>query len=266
MTRILQITDIHLVAPPRLVSGRLSTFDIFKNAIDRILEDGEKIGKIDAIVATGDITDTGDVESFGVFKNQIERLGLPYYLVPGNHDLQAPMLSCFDDVLRLETRSKKINWVQDINEIRLIGLDTSLPNESGGILDEKTLAFLSESILTAQDKPILIALHHPPFQSGIQFMDKIGLKNSQDLDAILNDVPNEIRLISGHLHSTMISSIGNNIAISSAAISSSFLVDYRENAPIGFSTTSTGYMVHEWNNGFRSTCMPLSQVDGPHPF
>lgn len=266
MTRILQITDIHLAPPPRLVSGRLNTFEIFKKTIDRILEDMRKIGKVDAIIATGDITDTGDFESFCAFRNQIERLGIPYFMVPGNHDLQAPMLSCFNDVITLEAGSQKVNWVQDVNEIRLIGLDTSLPNESGGMLDEKTLGFLSESILGAKDKPILIALHHPPFQSGIQFMDKIGLKNSQDLDDILNDVPNEIRLISGHLHSTMIASLGNNIAISSAAISSSFLVDYREDAPIGFSTTSTGYMVHEWNNGFRSTCMPLSQVDGPHPF
>lgn len=266
MTRILQITDVHLVAPPQLVSNKLSTYDIFKDAIDRIRVDLKKFEKIDAILVTGDITDTGDIESYYAFREQIERLTIPYFLIPGNHDLKESMLTCFSDKLTLDAKTQKINWVHDFDDIRLIGLDTSVPNVPGGILDDLTLAFLSESLLKAQGKPVLIALHHPPFQSGNHFMDNIGLDGIVKLEAILSASNNDIRLVSGHLHSNIVATIGNKVAMSSVAISSAFLTDYRKDAPIGFSTDPRGYMIHEWDNGFRSTSIPLITGTGPHPF
>lgn len=266
MTRILQITDIHLVVPPRLVSNKLNTYELFKEAIDRIRLDLEKFEKIDAILVTGDITDTGDLESYAAFREQIERLNIPYYLIPGNHDLKDPMLACFSDKLTLDEKTQKINWVHDFDDIRMIGLDSSVPNVSGGRLDDLTLAFLSESLLNAQGKPVLIALHHPPFQSGNHFMDSIGLEGTSKLESILSASQLDIRLVSGHLHSTIVATLGNKVALSSAAISSAFLTDYRNDAPIGYSTDPRGYMIHEWNQCFRSTSIPLVAGSGLHPF
>jgi len=265
MSRILQITDPHIAAPPRLVSNKLNTIKLLEAAIDRILKDWKLIGPVDALVVTGDISDKGDLESYLAFKTQVERLPIPYYLIPGNHDLREPMRKCFSDSVYIPD-SGKINWVQDLNDLRIVGLDTLVPQSSAGALDDPTLDFLESALRGAPQKPTLIAMHHPPFKSGIRFMDDIGLEGIQQLDDILKSAKNDIRIICGHLHGMIIGSIGNRIAIASPATSSSFDADYRDSAPVGFTTRPGGYMIHDWDNGFRSTCVPFTEGTGPHPF
>lgn len=265
MSRILQITDLHIATPPRLVSYKLDTFKLFESAIDRILADWQKIQPIDAVMVTGDISDLGDIESYQLFRKQIERLPAPYYVLPGNHDLIEPMQECFKD-LDYMPNSGKINWVHDLADLRLIGLDTVIPRSGGGALDQVTLDFLAQALGEAPDKPILIGMHHPPFMSGVHFMDNIGLKGIEALDKVLKSVTNDMRIICGHIHSNVIGSVGKTIAISSAATSSSFEIDFREEAPVGFTTHPGGYMIHDYTTGFRSSCVAFTSGSGPHPF
>jgi 3',5'-cyclic AMP phosphodiesterase CpdA len=265
MSRILQITDLHIAVPPRLVSNELNTYKLLEMAIDRILVDWELIGPVDAVVVTGDISDIGDIESYQAFRRQVERLPVPYYVIPGNHDLRESMHQCFRDMVYMPD-SGKINWIRDLHDIRLVGLDTLVPKSSGGELSEDTLEFLVAALGEAPEKPTLIAMHHPPFLSGIRFMDEIGLQGIEQLEKILRSTKNDIRIICGHLHGTIIGSVGNTVAIVSPATASSFDADYRDNAPIGFTTRPGGYMIHDWDNGFRSTCVPFTNGTGPHPF
>ncbi len=65
---------MHVEAPPELVSGRLDTARLFEKAIDRILEDWHQFGPIDVLIATGDISDRGDADSYSFFREQVERL------------------------------------------------------------------------------------------------------------------------------------------------------------------------------------------------
>lgn len=265
MSRILQITDPHLAVPPRLVSNKLNTFKLLEEAIDRILTDWDQIGPVDALIVTGDISDKGDFESYQAFRTQIERLPVPYYLIPGNHDLRDPMRRCFSDIACMAD-SEKINWIQDLDDLRIVGLDTVIPQSSAGALDEVTLDFLASALSETPEKPTLIAMHHPPFTSGIRFMDDIGLKGIEQLDKVLKSAKNDVRIICGHLHGTVIGSVGNRVAIACAATCSSFDPDYRDGAPVGFTTRPGGYMIHDWTNGFRSTSVPLTSGTGPHPF
>ena len=265
MSRILQITDLHLAVPPRLVSNELNTYKLLESAIDRILLDWELIGPVDAVVVTGDISDIGDIESYQMLRTQVERLPVPYYVIPGNHDLREPMRKCFSDMAYMPI-SGKINWVQDLRDVRIVGLDTLVPQSGAGALTKDTLDFLLAALNEAPEMPTIIAMHHPPFMSGIRFMDDIGLQGIPQLDTILKSVKNDIRIICGHLHGTVIGSVGNRVAITCPATASSFNADYRNNAPIGFTTRPGGYMIHDWDNGFRSTCVPFTSGTGPHPF
>ncbi|NND92156.1 MAG: phosphodiesterase [Granulosicoccus sp.] len=265
MSRILQITDMHVVSPPGLVSGRLDTARILENAIDRILEDWHKFAPIDVLIATGDITDRGDNESYRLFRKQIERLPAPTLLIPGNHDRREPLRACFSDAPHMPV-SGKINWVHDLPDLRIIGLDTLIEGQGGGELDADTLEFLALALDQAGETPVLIALHHPPFQSGIRFMDAIGLESTQGLSDVLQNRTNDIRLVCGHVHGFIVGSIGLRVAISSAAVCSSFPADYRADAPVGYTTHPGGYAIHSWDNGFRSASVTLADGAGPYPF
>ena len=265
MARILQITDPHVIAPPGLVSGQLNTPALMAAAIDSILADMEKYGVIDAVLVTGDVTDDGALESFDWFRTQIERLELPYFLIPGNHDRRDLMRASFADQAFMP-ETGHINWMHDLPDLRLVGLDTLIPGQGSGILDQTTLEFLSDALRGRPDAPFLIAMHHPPFASGIRFMDELGLAGIEDLQRILHSAPNACRIICGHVHSMIVSTVGPATAIACPSISSHFKTDLRNDAPVGFMSGPTGYMLHDWNDGFCSTGIPLSKAQGPFPF
>lgn len=264
MTRILQITDTHIVCPPLKVSGVLDTLSLFENAIAKIEQDLAKLGKVDAILVTGDISDNGDLDSYLAFKSVISRLGIPYFVLPGNHDLRASMHQCFDDLS--PAISEEINWIKTFPDLDIIGLDTVIPGQSGGKLSSSGLTFLAQALQRHPEKPALIAMHHPPFESGIRFIDAIGLEGAQEMAEILEQSARDIRIICGHLHNSIVSTIGGATVLSSPATASCFLTDHRQDAPVGFTQDHGGYMLHEWNQGFRSTYLSLAPHGAVQPF
>ncbi|WP_104401204.1 phosphodiesterase [Vibrio penaeicida] len=265
MSRIIQITDLHLAAQPSKVSGVLNTHEIFENAVQKIKNDLPMLGKIDAALVTGDISDKGDLSSYEAFKSIIDQLKLPYLLIPGNHDKREPLRQCFEHHQYLP-RTGELNWVHPLADFTIIGLDSTIPNCGGGELTQKTLSFLCNALELEADKPILIALHHPPFLSGIQFMDNIRLNNSESFARILEQSKQDIRIVCGHLHNSIVCDVGRATVISCPAVASAFLTDYRETAEVGFVKSTGGYMVHDWNNGFRSSFISLEQAEEVHPF
>ena len=265
MSRILQISDMHVVAPPALVSARLDTARLFEKAIDRILKDWHQFGPIDVLIATGDISDRGDAESYSFFRQQIERLPASTLVIPGNHDRREPLRACFSDASYMPIAGK-LHWVHDLPDMRIVGLDTLIEGKGSGVIDADTLEFLASALDEANEIPVLIAMHHPPFQSGIAFMDAIGLEGIQGLSNVLQKRSNEIRLVCGHVHGFIVCAVGGRVAISSAAVCSSFATDYRADAPVGYTTHPGGYTIHTWNNGFRSASVTLADGAGPYPF
>jgi 3',5'-cyclic AMP phosphodiesterase CpdA len=266
MPRILQISDPHMVVPPAKVSGLLDTAALIEDAIDRILAEWDMIGPVDAVLATGDISDDGNAASYDLFRHQMRRLPAPGFVIPGNHDRREAMRSAFADAPYMPT-SGKLNWVQDIAGLRMIGLDTLIEGSGGGEIDPDTADFLDRALQTAADRPVLIALHHPPFASGIRFMDDIGLSGGARLETILRATSQPVLVLCGHVHNTIIASVGEKTAISSAALCSTFPTDFRADAPAGFTTRPGGYMIHVVEaGGFRSTAISLAKGEGPFAF
>lgn len=264
MTRLIQISDTHVVAAPDLVSGRLDTRKLLQAAVDRIAADLEKIGPVDGLIVTGDISDDGSAQSYRIAQEILGRLELPLFFIPGNHDDRQVMFDVFG--APHGEGVSKYHWTARVGEIQLIGLDTTIPRSGGGDIDDETLNFLSAQLQMSKGIPSIVALHHPPFASGVRFMDKIGLRGVDNLREVLEVAPAEVRLICGHLHSNVVASVGRRIAISSPSTCSTFDADYRDNAPVGFTTRPGGYMIHQWVDGFRSVCVPLTDGSGPHPF
>jgi 3',5'-cyclic AMP phosphodiesterase CpdA len=50
------------------------------------------------------------------------------------------------------------------------------------------------------ERPTVIAMHHPPFTTGIGHMDDMGLVNPQVLEAVVKKHPQVERILCGHLH------------------------------------------------------------------
>ena len=263
MPRILQITDTHLAASGKLVSNTLDSKSALDDAVADITAALPKLEEIDALLITGDLSDDGSASSYAMLRNALEPLGLPILPIPGNHDLRQPMRAAFDD-LDLFAAKGRLNWFKDIGPLRLVGIDTLIEGSGGGVIDQETAEFLNAAL--AFDGPVLLAMHHPPFTSGIRFMDEIGLAGTDLLAQSIEGSPADIRIVCGHLHMVTAGSIAGKTAIICPSTCSSFDVDFRPNAPVGFFPGGGGYMVHDWSGSFRSTHIASVRNSLPTPF
>ena len=265
MTTVLQFTDTHLSRAGSFVSRKLNTRDCFIRLVQRVQEVAHQIEPVDAIVVTGDVSDDGSAESYVIFRSLAAVLDAPLFVIPGNHDRREAMRAAFGADGYLPPAGK-LNWRGSAGDITLIGLDTLIEGEGGGEFDDETFAFLQSALGDAGEAPVLLALHHPPFRTGIQFMDRIGLKGSDQLAAVLTAHQGPLRGICGHIHCAMVAEVGGKIAMSGPSPASSFPMDLRDGAAAGFMTEPDGFMVHVWQDGFTSTRIGIAGGDGPFPF
>jgi 3',5'-cyclic AMP phosphodiesterase CpdA len=263
MTAILQISDTHIVPHGALVSGRLDTADALEKLVERICRIRDQIGPIDGLLVSGDLSDDGSAESYVRFKKLIAPLGLPTYVIPGNHDARDPMRTAFSEGL---PTSGPLNCCHKVGDINLIGLDTLVEGHGLGTLSENSLTFLQDALSTAGNAPVLLGLHHPPFACGIGFMDNIGLTNRDALRDVLADFSGALRIVCGHIHNMMVSDIAGHVAISSPSPCSTFPYDRRPDAPVGYMTQQDGCLLHRWDVGFQTIRIGPVAGSGPFPF
>lgn len=265
MTTVLQISDTHIVAPGHLVSGQLDTAGSLRKTVERIKQITPQLGQVDAVLVSGDLTDDGHANSYAHFKFLMAPLHLPLFVIPGNHDLRAPMRDAFAGSSSLPATGK-LNWHAQVGPIDLIGLDTLKEGEGGGEVDAATLEFLDQTLSEDRTRPALLALHHPPFASGITFMDKIGLEGHEALSELLARFDKEIRVVCGHIHTTMITTIAGKVALSAPSPCSAFAYDTSPDAQPGFLNQEDGFVVHRWEHGFTSTRIAIEPGQGPYQF
>lgn len=263
MTTILQITDTHIICEGALVSNQLETAGALARLVDRIASIRHQIGPIDAVLVSGDLSDDGSEESYARFKSLLAPLDLPTYVIPGNHDARDILRGAFADHL---PAAGLLNWARKVGDIHLIGLDTLVEGHSHGTLEPETLAFLSDALLNADGSAVLLALHHPPFASGVNFMDTIGLNNAHDLRDAVTGYKGELRIVCGHIHSMIVTEVGGHIAISAPSPCSTFAYDRRVDAPVGFMELDDGSLLHRWDAGFQSVRIGPVTGAGPYPF
>ena len=79
-----------------------------------------------------------------------------------------------------------MQYAVDVGAIRVLTLDTIVPMKSEGALDAERLSWLDAQLAACTDRPVVIAMHHPPFETLIGHMDEIGLMaGAPELEAIV---------------------------------------------------------------------------------
>ena len=85
---LIQITDCHVHNDrERLLSG-VNTYDSLTQVIDGINHCPKPT---DMALITGDLTHEGDERAYQLLLEQLNRLPVPFFWLPGNHDHIAPM-------------------------------------------------------------------------------------------------------------------------------------------------------------------------------
>lgn len=152
-----------------------------------------------AVVATGDLTDHGTPAQYEMLAEILARLELPLYLLPGNHDEREPFRERFSSEHSYMPAAGPINYTIE-GEVRMIALDTMRLGHHDGELDSERLAWLDAELRRRPNDPTAIFLHHPPFTTGIWWMDCIGLTGARALETIVRAHPQVRGVFAGHLH------------------------------------------------------------------
>lgn len=163
-----------------------------------VLHEVAAVGGVDMVVVTGDLAETGAADEYEQFFTLMEAAALPYLVVPGNHDLRAPLAE------RLQ-RAGDGPLVSTLNAggITAIGLDSLVEGEPGGHLDEQCLD-AARCAIAAAPGPVVLALHHPPVEVGDHRVDAMGLANPEDLAALITGNDAVLAVLAGHAHTALV--------------------------------------------------------------
>lgn len=211
---LLHISDTHLRADSRL-------FDLVDGAerLERALAAIEGTGiRPDGVVFTGDLADLGEAGAYadlrGLVEPFAERLGTRVFWVMGNHDDRAAFRAGLLDDDSADMRP--VDRVDELDGLRLITLDSTVPGEHHGELRDDQLAWLADVLATPAPLGTILAMHHPPVPSALPLAASVELRDQHRLESVLRGT--DVRaVIAGHLHySTFATFAGIPVSVASS--------------------------------------------------
>lgn len=194
---ILHFSDTHLIAGDSSLYGDVDADRYLKQIFTEVIESG---ARPEAIVFTGDIADTGEPEAYtkilAMAEELSEQTGGKLIWVMGNHDDRSNFRQ---HLLKTEPSLAPVDAVHDLNGLRLITLDSSVPGHHYGLVTSSQLEWLADVLSTPAEEGTVLAMHHPPVPSVLDMATTVELRNQKSLADVLRGT--DVRsIIGGHLH------------------------------------------------------------------
>ena len=200
LVTFVHLTDLH-VGNPQVEDDHL--YSDTSATLTRILADIKTlVPQPRFIVASGDLTNRGDAESYEELKRLIAAAGLdmPILFALGNHDRRdgfyPAMLGRTEDVMAPYDHSAVIAG------IHVIVMDSSVPGKVGGAFEPGQIEWLKAELDTHADLPKLLVMHHAPALDADRPDMQWESLTIADTEALREAVAgkNVIGILSGHIH------------------------------------------------------------------
>ncbi|MBF6229574.1 metallophosphoesterase [Nocardia abscessus] len=200
---IVQLTDTHIRPTGERVHGMVDTYANLTHVLQQLRASRQRI---DALVLSGDLTDTGSPEAYrrlrGAVEPVAEELGAKTVYVMGNHDertaFATELLGADPSAVDPDTTHDQ---VVDVAGLRVIALDSTTPRRHDGRLEEQQLDWLAEQLREPAPRGTLLVLHHPPIPSPVAATEYLRLERPELLAEVLADSDVGL-IICGHNHLT----------------------------------------------------------------
>jgi len=253
---ILHLSDTHLLAGPDPLYGSVDSKAKLQAVFER-LEAAER--KPEAIIFTGDLTDKGEAEAYAQLRSIVEpaadQMGAKVIWVMGNHDRR----DTFRERLLDEAPSMvPMDRVYEVNGLRIITLDSTVPGYHHGELSDAQLTWLRSQLRTPAAEGTILALHHPPVPSVQDLTVLVELRHQRDLAAAVEGT--DVRaIIAGHLHySTFTTFAGIPVSVASATC---YTQDLATPGTRGQDAGQAFNMVHVYEDSVVHSVVPLEERD-----
>ncbi len=189
---IIQLSDPHLTADEKGGLYGLNSLHALELVIDLATQQS-----FDLALVTGDLVHDESEAGYRLLNDRLKRLATPVHLTTGNHD-DAALLSKV-----VGQDGITCGKVAQLGAWQVVLLNSQVPGQVGGFLDERELTFLERQLETSEADYCLIAVHHHPIPMGNKWLDPIGLANADKLFEIIARFPQVRAVIWGHVHQAL---------------------------------------------------------------
>ncbi len=173
----------------------------------------------------------------------------------GNHDERRAFRT---ELLDEPASDAPIDAVVDLDGLRIVTLDTTVPGRHHGEVSPEQLAWLQGVLASPAPHGTILAMHHPPMPSVLDLAASVELRDQSALAASL--VGTDVRsILAGHLHYSSTASVaGIPVSVASATCYTQDL-----NVPVGGTRGRDGArafnLVHVYPSTVVHSVVPLGE-------
>ena len=172
----------------------------------------------DFFILSGDLANDGEEAEYRMLSLMLEELrefGVPLILGLGNHDRRVPFRQI---VLGEEAADETQRFYHSamFDGLRVIMLDSKVPDAVHGELDDQQLSWLEEELQKPAPSGNLIAVHHPPVFSTVEPLNEHCLRNPDALAQAIKG-HNVHAILSGHIHYAHVTPFYGTLSVTTPA-------------------------------------------------
>lgn len=242
---LVQITDTHVVERGTLLYGMADTA---RHLAESVSEINEMRPRPAAVLITGDLVERPGPKTYSHFRDLIAPLEMPVYLMPGNHDDPEFMWDYFRDTPMFPARPPHYQYAIEDFPFRVLMLNSHLDNSELPAFGAERAQWLDEQ-LESSDKPTLLAIHHPPFQTGVEFVDMVGPEWYEEMGRIVARHPHVLKIICGHGHFDLSGRLGKVPAQMVGATAHQLIAARGMDVAPSFDNVRVPPVLHHWLDG-----------------
>jgi 3',5'-cyclic AMP phosphodiesterase CpdA len=194
-TLVAQVTDLHIGF------DRDNPHELNVRRLNQVIDQLNAMRpRPSLLLVTGDLVERADDD--GAYRHLFALVGRwdgPVLWAIGNHDGRKQFQSALPHVPADENGF--VQYEMDHEGLRLIVLDTLDSGRHGGMICEQRAAWLKARLRERKDTPTIIVLHHPPVDTGIDWMSALSCEAwVQRLEAVVRGGKQVVGMIAGHVH------------------------------------------------------------------
>lgn len=237
-----QISDLHVAEPGSPADAQYHS----TARLERVVQHLCSLDPVpDAVVCTGDLVNAGTPAEYDRLLSVLRRLPMPCYVIPGNHDDRENLRAAFADRGYLPAAGV-LCYAAELGPVRLLALDTQVPGAPSGQLDRARLAWLEARLAEAPGRPTVVIMHHPPFATGIEGMDAMGLDGGDALAALVRRHPQVERILCGHVHRPIVKRFAGTVATVCPSTAVQVQLELRHSGEVRLVDEPVACQLHLW--------------------
>lgn len=191
------LSDTHLTSAGTRYNAVLDADAALDRAVG-VLRAGLDAGNtLDAVVVSGDLTDTGDPDAYARLATALDGVAPTVVFATGNHDVRVQ----FHRSLLDRDDEGPVLQVHTLPGLRLVVLDSTVPGSGHGRLDPSHLADLAAVLDDPHPGGTVLVLHHPPIPAPSTLHHYFALQRDSRRALAATVAGTDVRLIlAGHHH------------------------------------------------------------------